>query len=245
MRRYIDLWIVAFSIALIVASIISVHGTYVFFSYVTDNWIAYLATALTAFSVPLLDAAGTLAAKTWQRVVYIAGGGVFLVMETLAQYYAGQAYFTTRVLAALKNLPDSDLLAIASTNPQAGRWLVGLYLAMPSVIVAFFAFALAYRIRQLNTPAVVQFDQGLSDAQSEIALLRRQLEEAQNQPSYVPRRAVVLAYVRHQQKERSLLDIAKELGWSESTLRGWLNTEGSGQSDDAVAPLLHLVPPQA
>lgn len=142
---YVDAWLITFLVLMAVASIIAAHGAYIFFSYLLDWWVAALATAVTAAGIPALDAAGTLEQKRGRAALYWLGALVFLGMETLANYFSGQAVFLANVLQAFAGKSGADLVWLA--QQPAGRVLVVIYLAMPSLIVAYFAYAAASRWR--------------------------------------------------------------------------------------------------
>jgi len=74
---------------------------------------------------------------------------------------------------------------------------------------------------------------GLANREQEIVQLRESLAEAREQIMVFgdtpPTHARVVAHVREQlARGRSLLDIARELGFSESTVRGWLKPATNG-----------------
>lgn len=153
--RYLDGWLILFMALAALASLIASHGSRVFFGYLVDAWLAWVFTAVLAIGIVGLDAAATLEPIWWKRWMYLAGMLLFLAMETLGNYFAGQAVFVARVRAALAGSPDSDLLTIATTSPGASRGLVVLFLALASVAVAFFTFAAATRAKQLAQPRSV------------------------------------------------------------------------------------------
>lgn len=144
---YLDPWLAAFLLLMVAASIIAAHGAFIFFGYLVEPWVAALATTVTAVGIPALDAAGTLE-KTWKRWLYWAGGLLLLGMETLANYFAGQAVFAARVAERFAGQTGVDLADLAQR--PIGRVLVVVYLALPSLIVAYFAFAAASRWRMIR-----------------------------------------------------------------------------------------------
>lgn len=284
---YLDPWLIAFLALMIAASIIAAHGAYIFFSYLLDWWVAALATAVTAAGIPALDAAGTLEQKRGRAALYWLGAFVFLGMETLANYFSGQAVFLANVLQAFAGKSGADLVWLA--QQPAGRVLVVIYLAMPSLIVAYFAYAAASRWRSIRdaratfanrsrrssqlralvvrlTRIVRELRASLANARAEFERVSRQLHEAHTtharaltelreqiatsqqmareaqleaaklrehprEPfpwpaSEPPTRARVVAYVREQMAGgRSRLDVARELGFADATLRGWMEAE--------------------
>jgi hypothetical protein len=145
---YADPWLGCFIALMTAASIIAAHGAYIFFTYLLDPWVAALATAVTAVGIPALDAAGTLEARRSRAVLYWIGAFVFLGMETLANYFSGQAVFLANVLRAFAGKEGADLVWLA--QEPAGRVLVVIYLAMPSLVVAYFAYAAASRWRMIR-----------------------------------------------------------------------------------------------
>jgi hypothetical protein len=145
---YADPWLAVFLALMTAASIIAAHGAYVFFTYLLDPWVAALATAVTAVGIPALDAAGTLEGRRSRAVLYWVGAFTFLGMETLANYFSGQAVFLANVLRAFAGKEGADLVWLA--QEPAGRVLVVIYLAMPSLIVAYFAYAAASRWRMIR-----------------------------------------------------------------------------------------------
>lgn len=144
---YADPWLVAYAALMLIATLIAAHGAYTFFSYMLPPLFAILATVVTAGSIPALDAAGTLE-RSHKRWLYWLGAALFLLMETLANYFAAQAVFVANVRRALAEWPAADLVRIA--EHPAGRALVVLFLAMPSGIVAYFAYILAERVRSIR-----------------------------------------------------------------------------------------------
>jgi len=148
LRTYLDARLALFILLALGASIISSHGAYQFFLYLVDERLAAVFIAVVALGIVGLDAAGTLE-RGWRKAPYFAGMGVFLLLETLANYFAGQADFVARIVAKLP--PSSDLRAIAEHNPGWTRALVVLFLAMASIAVALFTFAAATRFGQLRS----------------------------------------------------------------------------------------------
>lgn len=144
---YLDAWLLAYTALMLIATLIAAHGAFVFFSYLLPPAFAVLATVVTAGSIPALDAAGTLE-RSRRRWLYWFGAGTFLLMETLANYFSAQAVFVANVRQALAQWPSADLVRIA--EHPAGRALVVLFLAMPSGIVAYFAYILAERVRTIR-----------------------------------------------------------------------------------------------
>lgn len=274
---YLDPWLGAFLALMIAASIIAAHGAYIFFRYLLDPPIAALATTVTAVGIPALDAAGTLEPRRGRAVLYWLGAFVFLAMETLANYFSGQAVFLANVLTAFAGKDGADLVWLA--QQPVGRVLVVIYLAMPSLIVAYFAYAAASRWRQIRearaafanrsrrslqlralVTRLARIVRGLRDelvdvrgaytrlagertreatdlreqleqarakareAQTEAAKLREQAREPSIWPTNEPpTRARVVAYAREQvESGRSRLEVARELGFADATLRGWM-----------------------
>lgn len=79
----------------------------------------------------------------------------------------------------------------------------------------------------------------LARRESELANLKKQLEEAREEASglreLAPTQARIVAYVREQMGDgRSLLEIAREIGFSESTVRGWLKPATNGHLIEEV-----------
>lgn len=265
---YFDPWLVAFLALMIAASVIAAHGAFIFFSYLLDWWVAALATAVTAVGIPALDAAGTLEARRGRAALYWLGALVFLAMETLANYFSGQAVFLANVLEAFAGKEGADLVWLA--QQPAGRALVVIYLAMPSLIVAYFAYAAASRWRVIREAratfagrsrrttqlralvvrlarVVRGLRESLASAAREARELREQLEQARakareahaeaaklreqaREPiiwpaSDPPTRARVVAYAREQvESGRRHSEVARELGFADATLRGWMET---------------------
>lgn len=147
LRTYLDARLLLFLALAIGASVISSHGAYQFFLYLVDDWLAAVFIGVVALGIIGLDAAGTLE-RGWRRAPYYVGMGVFLLLETLANYFAGQAGFVARIVAKLP--PSSDLRTIAEQHPAVTRLLVVLFLAMASIAVALFTFAAATRFGQIR-----------------------------------------------------------------------------------------------
>jgi len=152
-KRYLtDPRLLLFSVLIVGASIISAHGAWLFFGYLVDKWLAAVFTGVVAVGIIGLDAAGTLE-RGWRRVPYYSGMAFFIVLETLANYFAGQAGFVGRIQEALHEQQASDLLHIATTDPGTTRSLVVLFLSPASLAVALFAFAATKRVIQLRVGA--------------------------------------------------------------------------------------------
>lgn len=130
------------------ASIISSHGAFQFFKYLVDPWLAWVFILVVALGIIGLDVAGTIE-QGRKAVAYYAGMGFFLILETLANYFAGQAGFVAQIVAKLP--PSSDLRTIAETEPAWARILVVLFLSLASLAVAFFAFAATTRFQQVRS----------------------------------------------------------------------------------------------
>lgn len=129
------------------ASILSSHGAFQFFKYLVSDELAAVFILVVALGIIGLDAAGTLE-KGWRSFAYYAGMAFFLVLETLANYFAGQAGFAAQIVAKLP--PTSDLRTIAEQSPVATRMLVILFLSLASLAVALFTFAATARFQQLR-----------------------------------------------------------------------------------------------
>lgn len=150
MRRYLtDPRLLLFGALILGASIISSHGAWLFFGYLVAPWLAGVFTAVVAVGIIGLDAAGTVE-RGWRRAPYYAGMAFFILLETLANYFAGQAGFVTQIREALHDRPASDLLAIATQDPTATRSLVWLFLSPASLAVALFVFAATKRVMQIR-----------------------------------------------------------------------------------------------
>lgn len=177
MRRYLtDPRLLLFAVLVIGASIISAHGALLFFGYLVDPWLAGVFTAVVAVGIIGLDAAGTLE-RGWRRAPYYAGMAFFIVLETLANYFAGQAGFVGQIQQALREKPASDLLRIASSDPAATRSLVVLFLSPASLAVALFVFAATKRVIQIraggDAPLVARLARLVGVLRMRRALIRR------------------------------------------------------------------------
>src|SRR5512145_285087 len=154
MKTYLDARLLLFVSLATGASVISAHGACSFFGFLAPAWLAAVFTGVVAVGIIGLDAAGTLEPSRWKRMLYYSGMSFFLVLETLANYFSGQAAAAERIIAALAvSAPGSDLLAIARNAPIVMRVLVVLYQATASLAVAFFTFAAATRVDQLHSGA--------------------------------------------------------------------------------------------
>lgn len=242
---YIDPWLIVFLILMCVASIIAAHGAYVFFCYLLEPGIAVLATVVTAAGIPALDVAGTLEQKKSRAALYWLGAFTFLGMETLANYFSGQAIFLANVLQAFAGKEGADLVWLA--RQPAGRVLVVVYLAMPSLIVAYFAYAAASRWRTIREARAVFAKDGRSRArtarrlrglrrmarelQTEIASARAKLEEGLR----VARdSAAEQARLSQQDRERAA-DLKRQLAESQQAVRE-LSAEAASLRVQVQAP---------
>lgn len=148
MKPYIkDIRLGLFVLLALGASIISSHGAYQFFLYLVDPWLAGVFILVVALGIIGLDVAGTIEHGR-RAVAYYAGMAFFLVLETLANYFAGQAGFVAKIVEKLPQ--SSDLRAVAETQPGWTRVLVVLFLSLASLAVAFFAFAATTRFQQVR-----------------------------------------------------------------------------------------------
>src|SRR5581483_865909 len=168
MRYVRDPALVAFTFILCCAASITAHGTYVFYSFILDGWLPYFATAVLTLGIPLLELAAVLDKEN--RARYVAGMVWLLAMEGIAQYWQGQAFFTTRVLAHFQDASGVDLVTFA--RHPAGRLLPIIYLAALSAVVVYFGYAASARYRALRG-AVKQKGHSLS-SQPRQRLTRRQ-----------------------------------------------------------------------
>src|SRR5688500_16469671 len=103
--RDLRLWL--FALLALLASIISAHGAWVFFGYLVDSWLAAIFTAVIALGIVGLDAAATVERHRGRRAAYVGGMSLFLAMEVLANYFAGQASFVLKVRTALAAAPGA------------------------------------------------------------------------------------------------------------------------------------------
>jgi len=174
MKRYVlDPRLVLFATLAAGASVIAAHGSWIFFGYLVDPNLAAVFVAVVAIGIIGLDAAATLDRRPAQRAAYLGGMGLFLVMETLANYFAAQSTFVANVLE--KIAPDSDLAAIARGEPFWSRVLVVVFLSLASLAVAAFTFAAASRVAQIR--AADQRDQTITARYRRLLAQRRGLVE--------------------------------------------------------------------
>ena len=148
MRYYIRdprLWL--FGLLALGASIIAAHGSWSFFLLLVDPWLAWIFVGVVALGVVGLAAAGATGRTLAERATYYAGMALFLLLETLANYFWGQGAFELNVVA--KAAPGSDLAAMAQ-DPLLGRVLVALYLALASLAVAAFTHKGASRLAEIR-----------------------------------------------------------------------------------------------
>lgn len=154
MKRYLDMRLALFALLALLSSIISAHGALVFFGYLVDPWLAVVFTVVIALGIIGLDAAATLERHASKRAAYIGGMALFLGMEVLANYFAGQASFVSKVREALiEKSPNADLLVITAEYPTVTRVLVVLFLSLASIAVAAFVFAASLRVAQIRSGA--------------------------------------------------------------------------------------------
>lgn len=149
MKCYLDIRLGLFVALTIGASLLSAHGAWLFFGYIVEPWLAWVFTLVVALGIIGLDAAAT-AEPGRMRYVYMAGAGFFLVLETLANYFAGQADFASKVETALAASGSADLLYIVREYPTGTRALVVLFLSLASISVAYFTYAATRRLQQLH-----------------------------------------------------------------------------------------------
>jgi hypothetical protein len=147
MKRYIDAQLALFVLLALGASVLSSHGAFQFFLYLVDEWLAWVFILVVALGIIGLDAAGTIS-RGAARWAYYTGMAFFLLLETLANYFAGQAGFVAKIVAKLP--VSSDLRTIAEGHPAATRALVVIFLSMASLAVAYFTFAATMRFQQIR-----------------------------------------------------------------------------------------------
>lgn len=181
-RRYLDARLALFAVLAIGASFIAAHGSLGFFSFIvgtTDQgdpaalaWLYMLVVAVGIIGM----AAGGAMSMGWERAGYYAGMLLFLVLETLANYFFGQEHFTARVVADVAS--GSDLAGLAR-DPFWGRFLVVLYLSLASIAVAAFTHKAAHRFAELRTAIEAEDEQvaRVADLDAEIASLRDDLQQ--------------------------------------------------------------------
>jgi hypothetical protein len=152
MKLYLrDPRLLLFSVLIAGASVISGHGAWVFFGYLVAPWLSWVFILVVALGIIGLDVAGTVERGFWRQLPYFAGMFFFIILETLANYFAGQAGFVPQVITSLaRAAPDSDLLRIALGDPTTTRWLVVLFLSPASLAVALFTFIATRRVIQLR-----------------------------------------------------------------------------------------------
>lgn len=219
---YLDAWLIAFLALMVAASIIAAHGAYVFFRYLLDPPIAALATAVTAAGIPALDAAGTLEQKRERAALYWLGAFVFLGMETLANYFSGQAVFLANVLQAFAGKSGADLVWLA--EQPAGRILVVIYLAMPSLVVAYFAYAAASRWRTIREARTTFANNGQFRTRTARRMrgLRRAVRELRASLAHVRaeyERAARNLHEAHTTHARSLTELREQIAVAQAQAR--------------------------
>lgn len=145
---YLDPLLVVFIAVVVWATYITRHGLQTFYGYLFDDpMLVKMITLVLVIGIPLLDVAFFLE-RRWWRWFYFAGMLVLLGMEVLAQYYQGQAAFTSSVSSHFPTSAGIDIATIAK-QPH-GRFLVVVFLVLPSGVVVGFGAAAANRIRQLR-----------------------------------------------------------------------------------------------
>lgn len=145
---YIDPLLLIFGIVVVWTTYITRHGLQTFYGYLFDDaTLVSMITLVIVVGIPLLSVAFFLEQR-WYRWFYFAGEVGLLAMEVLAQYYQGQASFTSSVSDHFPVWMGIDIATIA--RQPGGRWLVVVFLVMPSVVVVGFSAAAAHRIRQLR-----------------------------------------------------------------------------------------------
>lgn len=170
-----DGWLPLFTIIMVCAAVIVAYGTHKFYSYILPDGLDWFATAVLTIGIPCLEFAATLA-PTWRwRIFYLAGLFVLVGMESLAQYFQGQAYFVSEVRAQFPNPLGIDIATLAAE--PGGRWLIVGYIAILSGIVIFFGFAasMRYKAVQRARGVVAERDEVLAALQREVAESRRLL----------------------------------------------------------------------
>ena len=214
MKRYIDARLLLFVALAIGASILSAHGAWLFFGYIVEPWLAWVFTLVVALGIIGLDAAAT--AETGRmRYVYMIGAGFFLVLETLANYFAGQADFARKVEQALAERGSADLLYIVRTYPAGTRALVVLFLSLASISVAYFTYAATRRLQQLHDAGEVPLRELLARIRADFAAAQTELEQvrsaqtetaAERDQARAQLEHVRAEYARHEADAAELLD---------------------------------------
>lgn len=213
--RWCDPLLLLFLTLTVGSSVISAHGALVFFCYLVEPWLAAVFTAVLAVAIVGLDAAGTLDQRRSMRTLYYSGMGLFLLVETLANYFSGQAVFVTRVRSAFQAAEGVDLLTIATGDPVWSRVLVVLFLSLASLCVFFFTFAASLRLEVLRascatdapltaqlTDRLVELERNLAEEQERTAQLSRQAAQDRAQTAQL---ATQLA----QERDRATQDRAQ------------------------------------
>jgi hypothetical protein len=196
MKRYLDIQFALFVLLALGASVLSSHGAFQFFQYLVSPALAWVFILVVALGIIGLDAAGTIS-RGAARWAYYGGMVFFLVLETLANYFAGQAEFVSKIVAKLPL--SSDLRTIAEHQPMTTRALVVIFLSMASLAVAYFTFAATMRFQQLRN--VFKVEQDLNNA----------LSVAEQRASHAEQRAAlaeqnVSSYEQRLNTERAALE---------------------------------------
>lgn len=198
-------------------------------------WVAFLVASLLLHQQGDLDAQiandRQLLASTTADLAIVRESETAL-RERLASIEASAASDATEVADLRAQLAsDKELLASGAGDLAVAReetaQLRERLASSAKAVASESTEAAAARERAANADAT------LADREREIAHLREELAEAREQVMIFgetpPTQARVLAYVREQMDEgRALLDIARELGFSESTVRGWVKAATNG-----------------
>lgn len=218
LRPYIDIPLIAFVLPMVAAASITSHGTFIFYSYFLPVELAYAATIVLTVGIPLLEFAAVI--DNTNRVRYILGMVWLLLMESVAQYWQGQAIFVSKVNAQFPNPTGIDLAMWA--NHWSGRLLPIIYLASLSGIVVYFGYAASARVKQLRNQTTPEPKQ--TESVLPVVMVTPQLTDTETVPAGklagVDVAAVLAKYGGNKTKT------ANELGVSPAAISKWLVKNG-------------------
>lgn len=147
--HYVDPLLFCFGIVIAAAIAITSHGTYAFYHFFLEDYLALAATVVIGVGMPMFEAGAIISDNKRDRVYFIVGLVLFSVLEATAQYWFGQSMFRSKVAEYFAGKSGVDLVSL-SQDQFWGRALPIAYLAAISLIVLLLGYGFGNRFKQVR-----------------------------------------------------------------------------------------------
>lgn len=177
---YLDFLLIAYVSIMAAAIVITSHGTYTFYRFFLDSYLALAATVVIGAGMPLFESGVVISETRRDKIYFFAGLLLFAGLEATAQYWFGQSMFRSSVAKFFAGQVEVDLVAL-STDPIMGRALPIAYLAAISLLVLLLGYGASTRFKIVRKLVHSRYEKSDHEAalQLEVAQLGDKLTAAE------------------------------------------------------------------